>query len=519
MEYAIALILIIMAVLLWRTNGRDQYHFMGILQSLLAVSVFWMIGQDIGSGNGMKMTGILSGILILHFVISRFWKNKAFYWPPIFILISSVVLFILGDETFRYGSFSVVLAKPEILILPFLGALIEPIANAKEKVLGDFFKIDFKSRRGISRGAFVFVIGLFVFLGHFLGSYVGVSLVMLGFGASLFYNKRSGAVWNMYLGLIAIASIGHYAFVGQLDTINLQLGRVLEGLLFGGGISLFINTIGRARKNQNLATVLSWFLFIAVPVGLILFAKIYASFGGADAFIGLLVGFAFAALLGINTRKNSSLLAVYMASGILLLPLLINSDANEMTTIVVSNDKDKTADTEQKDIFEAAGKTIDLEGSYTVNLANSQLTFELGPKGGRTKGAFRSFIGNFTFGSEGNTFQVKLPVNQLTTFNSYRDESLMEESYFNQEKFPEMTFAVQTMESNSDKYIAKGKFKMLGVEKEKDVEMKYLGKIGKNGAPVFIGRAQIDRTQFGMKSDPKEGDIVDFLFKVELKSN
>ena len=46
--------------------------------------------------------------------------------------------------------------------------------------------------------------------------------------------------------------------------------------------------------------------------------------------------------------------------------------------------------------------------------------------------------------------------------------------------------------------------------------MKYLGKIGNNSAPVFIGRSSIDRRKYGMKSDPKEGNIVDFTFKVEL---
>jgi polyisoprenoid-binding protein YceI len=62
----------------------------------------------------------------------------------------------------------------------------------------------------------------------------------------------------------------------------------------------------------------------------------------------------------------------------------------------------------------------------------------------------------------------------------------------------------------------KGDFTMMGKTKELVLEMKYLG-IGKDSKnPVFIGRSSLNRVDFGMKSDPKEGNVVDFQFKVEL---
>jgi polyisoprenoid-binding protein YceI len=515
MTLVIALVLIAIAVFLWRTNGRDQYQLLAILQSTLAIAVFWMIGDSLSTDNGLIFTGLLTGILVIHFGISRFWKNKAFYWPPIFVLASTSLFFLFQRELFTFSDYDLNLIKPEILILPLLGSIIEPIANAKEKVLGDFFKIDYKNRRGISRGSFVFVIGLFLFVGHFVASYIGVSMVMLGFGASLLYHKRSGAVWNMYLGMIAFASFGYFATLSDLDTSNLLLGRVMEGLLFGGAISLFLNTLGRARKNQTIATVLSWFLFVVVPVLLIFLGTVNVNFGGVDSFIGLLAGFGFTALLGINTRKNSSLLAVYFAVGMLIIPMLSIQETEEMATIVLNSNQDEKLK-EQIDLFEAAGQVIDATGEFEIDSKNSKITFELGPKGGRTKGAFKSFSGDFSLGDE-NKIAVIFPVKELTTFNSYRDESLMEDTYFNEPKFPEMTFVYTSMESLGDKYMVKGNFTMLGVSKEQKLEMKYLGKTGVSGAHVFIGRSKIDRTAYGMKSDPKEGDIVDFLFKVELK--
>jgi polyisoprenoid-binding protein YceI len=517
MEYILVTVLLILAILLWRTNGREQYHLLAVLQSALAIVVFWMIGADLSSENGLLLTAILSGMLIVHFIISRFWKSKAFYWPPVFVLISSAFFFLFKEDIFNYESYDINLTKPEILLLPLFGSLMEPIANAKEKVLGDFFKIDYKNRRGISRGTFVFVIGMFFFVGHFLGSYLGVSLVLLGFGASLLYNKRSGAIWNMYLGMIAFASFGHFALVSQIDSSDMLLGRVIEGLLFGAAISLFVNTLGRAKKNKLVGTAISWFLFVVVPIGLILLAKVNSNFGGADAFLGLLVGFGFTALLGINTRKNSSLLAVYFAVGIFCIPMLINTEEEQLSKIAINNSSDSAKDEDEKevDIFETSGSDIDITGEFKIDAKNSQLTFELGPTGGRTKGVFRSFSGQFIFGNK-NTIRVDFPVDQLTTFNSMRDESLMEDIYFNQPKYPNMTFKSSELVQEGEYYMAEGEFTMLGKTLAESVEMKYLGKIGNNSAPVFIGRSSIDRRKYGMKSDPKEGNIVDFTFKVEL---
>ena len=101
MEYILVTVLLILAILLWRTNGREQYHLLAVLQSALAIVVFWMIGADLSSENGLLLTAILSGMLILHFIISRFWKSKAFYWPPVFVLISSAFFFLFKEDIFN----------------------------------------------------------------------------------------------------------------------------------------------------------------------------------------------------------------------------------------------------------------------------------------------------------------------------------------------------------------------------------------------------------------------------------
>jgi polyisoprenoid-binding protein YceI len=181
----------------------------------------------------------------------------------------------------------------------------------------------------------------------------------------------------------------------------------------------------------------------------------------------------------------------------------------------------KTGKTEvQKtaDPFDLPGKNMsDIVGNYKIDDSNSELTFQLGPKGGVTKGAIKLFSGQVEITKEikRSKFSVILPVAKLTTFNSYRDESLMEASYFNANQFPEMNYSSIIMESEGDYYVIKGDFEMLGKKQKVDVQIKYIGE-NDEGLPILIGKSSIDRTLFGMQPDPKEGNVVDFQFKIEL---
>jgi polyisoprenoid-binding protein YceI len=517
MIYLIALLFFVLGIVFWTLNSRNQYNKVALGHGVLALLVFFLIGQDIvpnltdTESNGLVLFGLLAGILVVNMVFSHFWNKKGVYWAPIFVLISSLNLLFFRNELFNYAGFTIHFSSIGILILPFLGACVEPIANIKEKVLGNFFKIDFKNRRGFSRSVYFVLFGMFILISHFLASYIGVALFALGFGASLFYGKKSSTLWNMFLALLAITVIGHFAHEAKITESSLLLGRVLAGIFFSGFIALFINTIQRARKNKAIGTILNWFLLLFFPSVLILAVTQNINFGGGDAFIGVLVGFALSAAYGINTRKNDTVLAIYMAIGILLLPLTINKEEEAMTKIVIT----EISGDKVEDPFELDSKPLDINGEYSIIAANSQLTFELGPVGGRTTGAFKTINGAFKFG-ETNSFVVDLPVKSLTTFNSFRDESLMEDAYFNEEINPTIHFESTSFISNPTGYEVLGKFTMLGITKGITLEMKYLGTADNTKSPIFIGRSSLNRVDFGMKSDPKEGNVVDFQFKVEM---
>ena len=168
--------------------------------------------------------------------------------------------------------------------------------------------------------------------------------------------------------------------------------------------------------------------------------------------------------------------------------------------------------------FDLPGKKLnEVIGNYKIDETTSELTFQLGPKGGITKGAIKQFSGRIKLGSglKKVQFNVVLPVSKLTTFNAYRDESLMEDSYFNVAKFPKMSYVANEMIEKDDYYIITGNFEMLGKKQRVDVRIKYVGK-NEKGTPIIIGKSSLDRTLFGMQPDPKEGNVVDFQFKIEL---
>jgi polyisoprenoid-binding protein YceI len=167
------------------------------------------------------------------------------------------------------------------------------------------------------------------------------------------------------------------------------------------------------------------------------------------------------------------------------------------------------------------GKPIfDALGEWSIDSEASQISFELGPDDGRTKGAFKNIQGSVEIKEplEKSAIKVTLPVISLTTFNSMRDEHLMEEDYFHEEKYPEMTFIAKGFEKDGDAYMLNGTFTMMGIEKPLTVKMKLVGVGEKDGnkKAVLWGTSQLNRTDYGMDSSAKIGDIVDFTFEVQL---
>jgi polyisoprenoid-binding protein YceI len=240
--------------------------------------------------------------------------------------------------------------------------------------------------------------------------------------------------------------------------------------------------------------------------------------GGADLYIASFVGVALALTVVPTFRLAEAVVPLILTSGIITLPLTVQKEET-MEGNPVESSSVKTEEKKEVSLFEAEGIPIDsIVGDYRINEKTVQLNFQLGPKGGVTKGAFKSFNGEVFINKDisKSLFSVELPFSKLTTFNKYRDESLAEEGYFNAAKFPLMSFASKKMIHKGAHYELEGNFTLLGVTKPLIVQLKYVGTSDVGNLPVLVGRSSIDRTQFGMKPDSKEGNIVDFEFRIEL---
>jgi polyisoprenoid-binding protein YceI len=206
----------------------------------------------------------------------------------------------------------------------------------------------------------------------------------------------------------------------------------------------------------------------------------------------------------------------------------VNGTLNEAEQTTTANatgfSKTKSSQKTKADPFIVKGLSIDeLIGEYEIDDKTSVINFSLGPKGGKTEGEIKNFSGTVKIDEKtgSSSFTVTLPVKNLTTNNDLRDKSLMEKGYFNAGKYPKMTYKSKKLVKIDDYYELDGEFSMLGVSKSLKVKVKYTGSIDKEGVkvPVFIGKAAVDRTQFGMSPDSKEGNSVEFDLRIELKKS
>jgi polyisoprenoid-binding protein YceI len=109
---------------------------------------------------------------------------------------------------------------------------------------------------------------------------------------------------------------------------------------------------------------------------------------------------------------------------------------------------------------------------------------------------------------------IELSLDNFSTFDSYRDESLMTDLYFNQAKYPGMTYVAKKMIIDKDgSLIFDGQFTMLGVSKSIKVAM---NRIKTESGIQLLATGKIDRTEFGMNPSASEGNIVSFKAFCEL---
>jgi len=444
------------------------------------------------------------GFLTFHYFLSRISYFRTHLFSLLAIVISSLFLLLAGAKPLYFENISIVFNFSGLIFLPFIGALMWYLSDITAGFVSQF--VGFESSKSIDQVMFLFFFGLIAMVASFFGGFFGFFLIGVGLISSSFYRKDK--VSNIALAFLMLSVLFVFMHQFSIENIGLLKAKNIMGLCLGISGVWFLHILYKSRANPVVYTIIGYLFYLICLSVVILIATQKNEFGGIDAYLCLLLGTAIG-LVSFNDFLLSSL--VFSSSlliGFTLLPYTIDTDF-----------KLKKNQTEQL----LSSKNLGLEkiiGNYEIDRETSELFFELGEKGTKTKGTITNFYGKVNIKKElsSSTFEVYIPVNNLSTNNDARDKELMSEDWLNSSKYPKMTYSSKNLVQTKDGYELKGTFNMLGVSQKVPVFIK-LSSIDKESSsigPILSGKSSINRMNHGMEQDG-EGDVVDFVFKIQLK--
>ena len=477
----------------------------GFVYLLVTLSLLMLVGE-LASGVEFGNVLYLSATLFSAFFILSHFNLATKWWVKLMATIVGLVVLLVFADTLTAGEYALGFNNLTAVLLLVFAMAAPFIMSAKlhlfERFLGGESHL-------LRHSLQLFIIGFTFFLGSFLFALPGVLLISIGYTASSFLAKEQWRNVSVALLLKAIM-LATMEYAG-LSEVDLSMGKVVLGIFFGAFLTFFTHAFSSQNKPVWWMLLLASVLTFGLTFLFVVLGTQKADLGGADVFVGSLVGLVMA-LLALKENAVRDLVVMAMLLGGLSAISLTLSKENKGQVELTKK---------AEELINAFDSTVNaklegLDGAYTVDSDSFRFDFELGPKGGRTKGAFKEIEGSVELGKDAKDvkFAVVLPIRALTTFNKFRDESLMSDEYFSAEKFGQVSFNAIGVEEAEGAYLLKGKFTMLGVEKELMVQLKYKGV--EEGKPVFIGKGAVDRRDFGMRSDPKEGNVVDFEFEIAL---
>ena len=121
------------------------------------------------------------------------------------------------------------------------------------------------------------------------------------------------------------------------------------------------------------------------------------------------------------------------------------------------------------------------------------------------KGVFKDFSGTIDFDPKTKTFKVFKGVVKTTSVDTEivkRDNHLRSDDFFASQKFPEMTFVMNSYEADGDEGIMMGDLTIRGITKKVEMEIEDIGTIKDfkgNNRVGFTLKGKINRGDFGLK--------------------
>jgi polyisoprenoid-binding protein YceI len=518
------IVLSIVAVLAFFSylTGRDT--FLSFFSLLLACGATSLISSELKTD---PRTGLLQimvfAFLLFNFLLSRVEVLRNIKFGVYGTALSTLMLLTVGRGNFSLYDFEFSYFSMGIWILPILGSLVYVGSELLSGILSQF--VGFETRSSFQQLSQLFLVSIVAFVGFFFASYFGLFLVGIGYIASSFY--REDHTPNIGFSLLTLALIPFISTLVGIDTIDISLGKNLFGLFAGFSGVWFLFILSQSKINPIAFSMFGYILHLIFSVLLLMLGTQKADLGGVEPFLAYLTGSALAFAVYHEFKLTQLVFPSLICAGIYFGPKvngLAKDSENPASANATSTSKSSVAKKAKPDPFIVKGLSMDeLIGEYVIDDKTSIINFSLGPKGGKTEGEIKNFSGTVKIDEKtgSSSFNVTLPVKNLTTSNDLRDESLMEKTYFNVVKYPKMTYKSKKLAKIDDYYELDGEFTLLGVTKPLKLKIKYSGSIDKEGVkvPVFIGKAALDRTKFGMSPDSKEGNLVEFDLRIELKKS
>jgi len=489
-------------VLQWKKDTR----FVSFINLLLAAVVILLMKRFISPTDYSQLYALLT-ILGINYVLAQLkvlQKTGVRILVPIisfgiyFYLYNAASISVMGDEYSTVNKF--IIAGTALSILTYEFGLMKRFFVTKL-----FHELEVTE---IIKSVMIFFMALAIFFGGFGAGSFGILLIASAYITTSFY--RNDDTLSYGVSFLSLSLLGGLLTLTGETEVNLISPDVLEGLFVGIFGAYFIGQLWSSKN--RLMLILAYLMFLGFSCLFLFLLTVYGQMGGMDAFIGILVGTAAVNVIQGKEYIGQTLFAFLLIAG-LALPSFLKNEAlanfeKAIESAVSSEDNEKAVQVNILDLKE-------ISGIYNLKPSSSTVLFYLGKKG-ETKGAFKNVNGKVVLADDitKSTFAIELTMENFTTFNAFRDESLMGNEYFKADKFPKITYqASSIVDKGNDNYEISGDFIMLGVSKNIVVS---LNRIEKEGKKIIVGKGEIDRRDFGMTPSATEGNVVSFEYEVEL---
>lgn len=503
--YSIFLLVIGFVTVLFQHNQFVQR----ISAAIGAIGVSCLLLSGFAADASLPLIHLSLIALVLSAFIVSFFQSK---WVKYGGLLATMLALIPIGANVNYFDFEISWSINTAL-LPFLGALIPFLSK---------LKADYAEKWFAGNGAHfeiavqLLYTGLLIFAATFIAGNFGVFLVGIGWLASGLVFKDSRTL-NGSLVFISLSWVFYLVKSTELAPDALLRGNLFLGIFAGASMIPWM----QSYTSKSTRVLLSVLLPMLVLVGLVCLGIFNQNFGGIPVIVGALIGSSIV-LLVTNSSVFSFVGLPFLLIGMsqpfvqLLTPEKLVSKS--MLTIEPTNENPKES-------YFSSAKAIPLSaenaGMWKSKLANSKVTFELGPDGNKTEGAFTDYEVTLAVDEKGKptNLAVALKLTSLTTFNDLRDESVLGVDYINTEKNKIASFSSTSIQTEGDHFIVTGNLSFLGITESIPLTIKFLAATKKGGKDylVFIGESTVDRTAHGMKSDAKIGDNVKVSFEIALE--